>query len=371
MNNRPEPLVHADLLWFRLAVSQMPSGKWPELRQSAGLQVHGTIGILTAMKNHLIVSMSNLWIYLWYARVIIRHVLTCGEIPNVAHPKTVNEKFLWRKVFDRNPAFISLSDKLLCKQIAKQQCPNILLPKVLWVGEDAAEIPAVYLQGDVIVKATHGSGFCFPIFGGKYDRDELLTVTGDWMGTRYGWRHWEWGYFGVRPQLYVEELILDENGGYGTTEAKMYVYSGKIRQIVLIYDRQLEPSATVLHGDWTNSSSTNSMGIGGADRPLPTNPEIIEETALQLCNGFDHMRCDLYLVGSKIFFGEYTLYNQGGYILLNNDDELLAAQGASWDIRQSWFLTEPQSGPKAVYAKALLALLNGDEIPDAQRRSSI
>ncbi len=322
------------------------------------------------MINRLIVCMSNLWIYVWYARVIIRHVITCREIPNVAYPKTVNDKFLWRKVFDRNPAFIGLSDKLLCKRIAKQKCPDILLPKVLWVGEDAAEIPGELLQGDVMVKATHGSGFCFPIFSGNYDREELLTVTSGWMSTRYGWRHWEWGYFGVRPQLYVEELILDEDGGYGTTEVKMYVYSGQIKQIVVIYDRQLEPSATVLRGDWTNSSSANSMGIGIAVQSLPANREIIEDMALQLCDGFDHMRCDLYLVGSNIFFGEYTLYNQGGYVILNRDDQLLAAQGAAWDIRQSWFFSQPQSGFRSVYARALLALLNGDEAPDARNRPS-
>ncbi len=319
------------------------------------------------MRNHLIVGMSNLWIYLRYARVIILHIVTCREIPNVAYPKTVNDKFLWRKVFDRNPAFIGLSDKLLCKQMAKQKCPDILLPKVLWVGEDAADIPEQHLQGDVMVKATHGSGFCFPVFGGKYDRDELLATTGDWLRTRYGWRHWEWGYFGVRPQLYVEELILDENGGYGTTEVKLYVYCGQIKQIAMIYDRQLEPSASLLRGNWTTSTGGNSIGVKTADRTVPANREIIDNIALQLCDGFDHMRCDLYLVGSKIFFGEYTLYNQGGYILLNNDDALLAAQGAAWDIRQSWFLSEPQSGFKAVYAEALLALLNGQATPDARR----
>lgn len=317
-----------------------------------------------SMKNHLIVSITNLWIYVWYARVVLKHILTCHEIPNPAYPKTVNDKFLWRKVFDRNPAFINLSDKLVCKQIAKEKCPNILLPKVLWVGKDAAEIPAEYLQGDVIVKATHGSGFCFPIFGGKYDRETLLTETRDWLNKRYGRTHWEWGYFGLRPRLYVEELILDENGGYGTTEAKMYVYSGKIEQIVMIYDRQLEPSAAVLHGDWTISTNANTIGVKIADRSLPSNRATIEEVALQLCDGFDHMRCDLYLVGSKAFFGEYTVYNQGGYLLLKNDDELMAAQGASWDIRQSWFLSEHQPGLHAVYAKALLALLNVVEAPD-------
>ena len=110
-----------------------------------------------------------------------------------------------------------------------------------------------------------------------------------------------------------------------------------------------------------NFENANSIGLKIADRPLPANRKIIKQVALQLCDGFDHMRCDLYLVGNKIFFGEYTVYNQGGYMLLENDDQLLAAQGESWDVRQSWFLTQPQPGLHAVYAKALLELLNTTE----------
>jgi len=114
-----------------------------------------------------------------------------------------------------------------------------------------------------------------------------------------------------------------------------------------------------MHGDWTKSTNANTIGVKPADRPLPGNVAAIEEVTLQLCDGFDHMRCDLYLVGNKIFFGEYTVYNQGGYVLLKNDDKLMTAQSASWDIRQSWFLTQSQPGLHAVYARALLAILNG------------
>ncbi len=313
------------------------------------------------IKNQLIVSIANIWVYVWFARVVMRHIRTCGEIPNPANPKTVNDKFLWRKVFDHNPDFVGLSDKLECKQIAKDKCKDIVLPKVLWVGGDAADIPVQHLQGDVMVKATHGSGFCFPVFGGKYDREALLAETKGWLNTRYGRAHWEWGYFGLKPQLYVEELILDENGGYGTAEAKVYVYCGKIELITMIYDRHLGSAAAVLHGDWTPSTIANQIGAKDAERPLPTNRQAIEQVALQLCDGLDHMRCDLYLVGGKIYFGEYTVYNQGGYLMLDDDPKLRDAQGASWDIRQSWFLSNPQSGLDAIYARALLDLLDSAE----------
>ena len=309
------------------------------------------------MINRIIIAMTNLWAYVWFLRVIVLHVRTCRELPNPAHPKTLNDKFLWRKLFDRNPAFVPLSDKLESKKIARARCPGILLPDVLWTGTDARDIPDDVLAGDVIVKATHGSGFNYPVFGGNYDRDHLIRASDEWMGRCFGRRHWEWGYFGVRPRLLVEQLILDESGGYGTAEAKMYVYCGQIEQIVMIYDRQLESSAVVLRGDWSASTSANTIGAAVANRPLPHNRKAIERIARLLCKGFDHMRCDLYLVGDDIYFGEYTVYNQGGYIVVHDDPLLSRAQSSAWDIGQSWFLSHRQHGLKAVYANALKQLL--------------
>jgi hypothetical protein len=309
------------------------------------------------IKSRIIIAVVNLWAYVWFFRVLLLHVRTCRELPNPAHPKTLNDKFLWRKLFDHNPTFISLSDKLESKRIAKARCPDILLPDVAWTGTDVRDIPDHVLAGDVIVKATHGSGFNFPIFAGSCDRDHLVRACDEWMRKSFGRRHWEWGYFAVKPQLFVERLILDESGGYGTSEAKMYVYCGQLEQIVMIYDRQLEPSASVLRGDWSASTSGNTIGVPISDRPVPHNRAAIERVAKQLCEGFDHMRCDLYLVGDDIYFGEYTVYNQGGYIIVPDDPVIVRAQTEAWDLRRSWFLSNPQKGLKAVYANALLHLL--------------
>jgi len=45
----------------------------------------------------------------------------------------------------------------------------------------------------------------------------------------------------------------------------------------------------------------------------------------------------LYLVGGDIHFGEYTVYNHGGYVLLERDAVFRTAHNQAWDIRQSWF----------------------------------
>jgi hypothetical protein len=153
-------------------------------------------------------------------------------------------------------------------------------------------------------------------------------------------------------------MILDDTGEYHTTEAKLYVYCGQISMIVLIYDWLMQSSAIVLHGDWSPSLDTNQIGAAVFEGPLPENRTQIEDAARRLCKGFDHMRCDLYLVGDDTFFGEYTVYNQGGYVLLARDEVLRSAHNHAWDIRWSWFLTTPQRGWFGLYAASLMRRLH-------------
>ncbi len=313
---------------------------------------------MRAIHDHIVLNLANLWIYLRYFRVVWLHVRLTGSLPNPAFPRDLNDKFLWRKVFDRNPEFVPASDKLESRALARKRCPDIQLPKTLWVGADAADIPPEVLNGDVVVKATHGSGYFFPIFAGKYDREDLENRAKTWMRRTYGKRHFEWSYFGLEPKLYVEEMVLDKPGEYGTAEAKMYVYCGQIQMILVIYDRLQKSSAAILRGDWSASSDSNSIGAEDAPAPSIDNRAEIEQAALRLCAGFDHVRCDLYLKGNEIYFGEYTVYNQGGYIILPTDRMLHEAQNKAWDIRQSWFLTTPQHGWLKWYAASLTRQLS-------------
>ena len=311
------------------------------------------------MYDRTILILTNIWIYLRNFRVICLHIRTTGELPNPAKPRSLNDKFLWRKVFDRNPEFVTASDKLESQSQARRKCADVRCPRTLWTGNSASDIPDELLSGNVLVKATHGSGYVFPIFAGKYDRADLEARTEAWLRQKFGRRHGEWGYFGVKPRLFVEEMILDGTGGYQTSEIKLYIYCGQIRMIAMIYDRLREGSVDVLHGDWTTSTGKNSLGAAEANRPLPANRRQIEDVALRLCDGFDHMRCDLYLVGDTIYFGEFTVYNEGGYVLVKGDEALIHAQNAAWDTRRSWFLTTPQVGWRGLYAASLSRQLSG------------
>ncbi len=317
--------------------------------------------------DRLVILAANVWIYLAYPRVVATYIRKTRRFPNPANPASLNDKYFWRKVFDRNPEFVALSDTLESKRVACEKCPAILLPRTLWIGERPEAIPDAVLAGNVVVKATHGSGYFKLVRNGEYDRAELEVEANRWMQARYGRRHWEWGYFDVKPRLYVEELILDSDGGHETTEAKLYYYCGTICRTVMLYARQTDhASSDAFRQDWSHFTHPSSLGLAREMRPAPHNTGRIEMLVRQLCAGLDHVRCDLYLVGNTAYFGEFTLYNQGGYSDGDEGDPRKRPDFVHWDLRQSWFMHSPQGGLSGVYARCLKRIIERRDAKDAQ-----
>jgi hypothetical protein len=65
-----------------------------------------------------------------------------GYLPNPAAPESYHELVLWRKILDRNPLFVTLTDKLAAKAHISSACPELALPRTLWSGRDAIDIPS-------------------------------------------------------------------------------------------------------------------------------------------------------------------------------------------------------------------------------------
>ena len=110
-------------------------------------------------RSHLIFWLVNLWAYCRHPFLVARFFRALKYLPSIALPDNYNEKILWRKVFDHNPLIGALSDKLWAKQYFQEHCAGIQTAEVLWSGDRASDIPSEVLQGTVVVKTNHGSGF--------------------------------------------------------------------------------------------------------------------------------------------------------------------------------------------------------------------
>ena len=132
-----------------------------------------------------------------------------GRKPCIAFPGTFHEKLLWRKVFDHNPHFIDLSDKLLAKGHASRLCPEIGIPETLWDSDNPEDLPVKYLRGPYVIKTNHGWKQNYFSNIEDLGRNEVIKKFRGWLAAEHGQFHYEWSYFGVERRVFVERLVVD------------------------------------------------------------------------------------------------------------------------------------------------------------------
>lgn len=306
------------------------------------------------------------WLMFVNAFVYIRHpFLTCFAkrdrtgLPNPACPQHVFDKFLWRKVFDRDPSSVAMSDKLAAKKIACQLCPEIKVPRTLWVGDRFEDIPPELTGDDVVVKTSHGSGFFQVIRSGDYDRRELIARTRKWVRTDYSAYHGEWAYRDTERKLFVEELLKDGDGRPVGSEAKVYVFGNTALCAFYFHDRLDDKARQSLYDRQGNAYDFDQylhypVAIEAAPASLPKTFKV----ATRLAAGRDHVRVDLYEIDGEIYFSEFTFYNMAGKFGSGIQKEF-PEMSTLWDLRRTWFLTQAHTGWRGAYARWLKVQLDG------------
>lgn len=66
----------------------------------------------------------NLFIFARYPSLVRKFKKRIGYYPNIAAPEKYHEMIFWRKIFDRNPLFITFCDKLAAKVFIKAKIPE-------------------------------------------------------------------------------------------------------------------------------------------------------------------------------------------------------------------------------------------------------
>ena len=330
----------------------MSTGASSRIRLGAG-------GATQPVSDRLLFFAVNLWCLTRYPRLCWMYLRTHRRFPNIAQPRAVNEKFIWRKVFDRDPRFTVVSDKLACKEWVRARVPDLKIPAVLWEGTDPDDIPDELLASSVVIKANHSWNTFLLIHDGQCDRVSLAAAARRWLRRRHGRGNVQWAYHDIAPRLFAEEMVAD--GGLGLQELKVYTFGTWIERVAHVVDRFGKKRIHVWDADADGRLARRPPPRDAVDPPsdVPLPPTLARalEIARRLGSEFDHMRVDLLTTADTLWFGELTVYNRGGRFTSNGADPDNQAARA-WDLRRSAFLQAPPiRGWRGVYARALARTL--------------
>ncbi|MCX7685249.1 MAG: hypothetical protein N2Z67_08285 [Acetobacteraceae bacterium] len=279
------------------------------------------------------------WAFLRHPRRMLRYRREAGRWPDVARPALLSERMLWRKLFDRNPLFVTFADKLATKDWIAARCPGLAIPRTLWRGTDPAAIPPSLLRPGVVIKANHGSGFNLFLRESVPPRAEVEALARRWLATGFGRSRGEWHYTRVRREIFVEELL-------GRPETPLFditVRAGGGRVAygtVLLHAKTpaerssaFDPEGRPIHQPNRKRSPPLPPGT-----PLPAAYARAVEAARLLSREVDFARFDFLACGEELYAGEITLFPGSG--MHDPQEPALSLVLRAWDMRNSWFLQE-------------------------------
>ncbi len=302
-------------------------------------------------------------LYVRHPWLVFQYWQYLRRLPDIAVPADVNEKMLWRKIFDRNPDFVKFSDKLLAKQYVQHKAPDIAQSPVLWTGTDLHHLPGDLAGKRCFLKANHGSGMNIALDGGPVDRRRLVRSTRSWLGHRHDRVHGEWAYRDVQPKFFLE---ADISAGRQTelVDLLVYVFSNTATLIVATIGEKTDHERVALFdAKGSRFKAVRALLRSGGqvaelpdDFDLPLDAETLTGYALMIADGIDHVRVDFMWNGEALNFGELTVYPGGGYRAYS-DPGIADLMAQSWNIADSWFLRTPQTGWRRHYVAWLKSQL--------------
>ena len=219
-------------------------------------------------------------------------------------------------------------------------------------------MPAELIRAGVVIKTNNGSGRNLVVRETPVDLDAIRNRVADWLRKPYGGKNGEWPYRLIRPRAFIErQLVADSAAEF--IDISCHVAGGRCllvnidrdakqeQETVGLFDaegRRLE--ARVREGRWRKPYPE----LPADYRPPATLPQAIAH-ALRLAGSSDYLRVDFMSAGDGLAFCECTLFPIGGFSVVSGGvDELIAA---AWDLRDAWFMTEPQPGLRGLYARLL------------------
>lgn len=269
-----------------------------------------------------ILAKDLLWKYAPYISndrkyIELKYWLTFGEKCNLENPKTFQEKLQWIKLNDRKEIYHQMVDKYDAKKFIAEKIGEEYVIPTLEVWDRFEDIDFDSLPNQFIIKNTHDSGTYFICkdksqLDIKEVRKRLLI---DERKEDYYVFSREWPYKGLKHRIIAEPLLMDGNGDF-LTDYKFYTFNGEPNFFYVTSNRGNEGGLKEDFFDINgNLLDINQEGYYNNPKTpnLPINLSKMVEFSRVLSKGTYHLRVDFYEINGKLYCGELTFFDGGGF----------------------------------------------------------
>lgn len=240
-----------------------------------------------------------------------------GKELNLDSPKTFNEKLQWLKLYDRNPLFTSLTDKIKVKEIIGKLIGTQYILPTIAVWSNPKDIDFKKLPNSFVLKCNHDSGSAIVCKNkNSLNIKATLKKIAEAYNTNYYLQSREWPYKNIEKKIFAEKYIESEDGS-GIVDYKFYCFNGEPKFLYISRGMDHHQTAQMAFFDLNGKKMPfNRLDYNQLDCfDVPSNFEELKKLAKKLAiySEASFVRVDLYSVSGKIYFSEFTFYPAGGY----------------------------------------------------------
>lgn len=270
-----------------------------------------------ALGSDLIKSHPNWMSDKFYICTLWRMVM--GYKLNLSNPKTFNEKLQWLKLYNRNPLYTILVDKLLVKDWVADKIGSQYVVPTLAVYNSVDEINLENLPEQFVLKCNHDSGSVI-ICKDKstFDLKAAKIKLSKALHQNFYKEAREWPYKNVSPKIFAEKYLCNnqmEKNNTEMTDYKFYCFHGESKFLYVSYGLSDHSSAKIafLNLDYTYAPFyRDDFSTFNVLPPKPKSFKTLIELSNILSKDIPFVRVDWYDVEGIPYFSEMTFYPGGG-----------------------------------------------------------
>lgn len=281
------------------------------------------------------------------AFISLHYRINLGKIMNWEAPQTFTEKLQWLKLYDRRSEYTTMVDKYAVKKYVADIIGEEYIIPTLGVWDRPEDIDWDSLPEQFVLKCTHDSGGLV-ICKNKKTLDKSLAIKKltKSLSNNYYLAGREWPYKNVPRRIiaeqYMEETTSDSRKLSGDlSDYKFFCFNGKPEFCQVIRDRHANETIDFYSMDWSHQEfvGLNPVAHNGLTPVArPENFELMKNLCQELAKDIPFVRVDLYSIGSKVYFGELTLYPACGFGKFEPEE---------WDYKfGEWLKLPPQKNQK-------------------------
>ncbi len=238
------------------------------------------------------------------------------------NPTRYTEKLQYLRlyVYPKDPLVCKCAGRVGVREYVKEKGYENLLIKTYGVFDHFEDIDFDKLPNAFALKTTHSSQMNYICFDkSKLNYEELKKKFNKWLKTNYGKKTVELHYSPIKPQIIIEELMLED--GKLPTEYKIHVFNGIAKSLYVVTSRGVDIRYNNYYIDWTPFDGSQFNGWKKTDYPLekPSNFDELIKISEDLASPFPFVRVDLYDINGTIYFSELTFTPAKGTLILDDD----------------------------------------------------